>query len=44
MGIVLTDDGGRFVPVTVIMQDNSYAVIQPLQAGALMEKQKIRVF
>lgn len=45
MGVVLSDrDGRSFVPVEVIMQDNSYAVVQSLVPGALMEGQRVRVF
>ena len=43
-GVVLTDNGGMFVPVTIILQDNNYAVIQPLVSGSLWEGQKIRLF
>lgn len=43
-GIVLTDQGGLFVPVQVIMQDNSYAVIESMVPGYLREGQKIRLF
>lgn len=44
VGVVLTDGGGIFVPVTVVMQDNENAVIQPTDVGALYEGQKIRLF
>ncbi len=43
-GIVLTDQGGIFLPVTVIMQDNEYAIIQSDFPGALREGQRIRLF
>lgn len=43
-GVVLTDGGGIFVPVNVVLQDNEYAVIQPITPGALSEGQKVRVF
>lgn len=43
-GVVLTDSGGIFVPVQVIMRDNDYAVIQALTPGALYEGQRIRLF
>lgn len=44
IGVVLTDGGGLFVPVTIVMRDNSYAVVQPVMAGILSEGQKIRLF
>lgn len=43
-GIVRTDNGGQFVPVSIIMQDSKYAVVQSNIPGALWEGQKIRVF
>lgn len=43
-GVVLTDNGGVFVPVYEIMRDNNYAVIQPVAAGALQAGQKVKVF
>lgn len=44
VGVVLTDGNGVFVPVTIIMQDNDFAIVQPVSVGALSEGQKIRVF
>lgn len=43
-GVVLTDGDGWFVAVTVLMRDNSIAVVQPLVAGTLQEGQRIRLF
>ena len=43
-GVVLTDNGGLFVPVDVVMQDNRNAVIVPKSVGALSEGQKVLLF
>lgn len=43
-GVVLVDNGGIFVPIDIIMQDENYYVISPKQRDALSEGQKIRVF
>lgn len=43
-GVVLTDSGGLFVPVTVLMRDNSMAVVQPVYEGTLREGQRVRLF
>lgn len=44
LGVVLTDNGGIFVPVQVVMQDNKNAVILPLSVGSLAEGQKVLLF
>lgn len=43
-GVVLTDNGGLFVPVEIVRQDNASAVIKPLVEGTLREGQKIKLF
>ncbi|GHU83465.1 hypothetical protein FACS1894196_3410 [Clostridia bacterium] len=43
-GVVLTDNGGIFVPVQVLSRDNTYAVVQAIAAEALREGQKIKLF
>ena len=44
VGVVVTNDGGRFIPVQVIDHTQEYAIIQPLSPGLLSEGQKVRVF
>lgn len=43
-GVVRTDQGGMFVPVTIVDQNHEYAFVQPIMPGALVEGQKVRVF
>lgn len=43
-GVVRTDQGGMFVPVTIVDQNHEFAFVQPVMPGALMEGQKVRVF
>lgn len=44
IGVVLTDNGGIFVPVEVVLRDSTYAVVSSLVPGALWEGQKIQLF
>lgn len=44
LGVVLSDNGGIFVPIQVVMQDNKNAVILPLSVGSLAEGQKVLLF
>ena len=44
LGVVLSDNGGIFVPIQVVMQDNKNAVILPLSVGSLGEGQKVLLF
>lgn len=44
VGVVVTNDGGRFVPVQILDQKTDYAIVQSISPGLLSEGQKVRVF
>lgn len=44
VGVVVTNDGGRFVPVNILDQQLHYAIVQSVSPGLLNEGQKVKVF
>lgn len=43
VGVVVTNDGGRFVPVEILELKTDFAIVQSVSPGLLNEGQKVRV-
>lgn len=44
VGVVVSNDGGRFVPVKIMEQTSDYAIVQSISPGLLSEGQKVMIF
>lgn len=44
VGVVVSNDGGRFVPVEIMEQTSDYAIVQSISPGLLSEGQKVMIF